>query len=89
MKLEPGQKDQKNKLNTDALYSRCKHRGIIIKIKICRVLSREFEPRSVLIIIFCGLKGIEKREEGLQVICTALAGISLHIQAFSFSNGCI
>jgi hypothetical protein len=30
----------------------------------------EFEPESILIIISCSLKHIEKREGGLQVACT-------------------
>jgi len=33
---------------------------------------RGFEPESILIIISCGLMDIEKREEGLQVIHTAM-----------------
>jgi hypothetical protein len=32
---------------------------------------RMSEPGSILIIIFCGLKGIEKEEGGLQVAYTA------------------
>ena len=31
-----------------------------------------FEPESILIIISCGLVDIEKREAGLQVVCTSI-----------------
>jgi hypothetical protein len=35
----------------------------------------EFDPRSFLIIMSCGLMDIEKEKDGLRVICTIIAGI--------------
>jgi len=48
---------------------------LMLLILIIQNLDRNilgFEPESILIIISCGLMDIEKREEGLQVIHTAM-----------------